>query len=302
MAGRPALVAVNSGTSALHLGLLPAGIGPGDEVIIPVLLSAASTNCILLTGATPCSPMWRPPTATSTPDLIAAAMTPRTKASCPCTLRPRATWASRASPSEHGLSHRGCGSGQRRHLPRRLLGRFGASPLLRLYATKNIAAGEGGVVTSLRTVAHRSRCCATTAAGSTKRDARLQRPDLRPARAVAPDSSAGSSTTLGSLAPPAENATWLNEHITRLETPRRPLPAGDSTPGTSTPSACSMPARARARRTAAYVEAPGVGTGSSIRSPSTTSPTVPPSLGDVALPVAERARPHRASRCRCTRR
>ena len=46
-------VAVNSGTSALHLGLLAAGIGPGDEVIVPSFSFAASANAIALTGATP---------------------------------------------------------------------------------------------------------------------------------------------------------------------------------------------------------------------------------------------------------
>lgn len=46
-------VAVNSGTSALHLGLLAAGIGPGDEVIVPAFSFAASANAIALTGAVP---------------------------------------------------------------------------------------------------------------------------------------------------------------------------------------------------------------------------------------------------------
>lgn len=46
-------VAVNSGTSALHLGLMAAGVGPGDEVICPSFSFAASGNAIALTGATP---------------------------------------------------------------------------------------------------------------------------------------------------------------------------------------------------------------------------------------------------------
>ena len=46
-------VAVNSGTSALHLGLLAAGIGPGDEVIVPSFTFAATANSVALTGATP---------------------------------------------------------------------------------------------------------------------------------------------------------------------------------------------------------------------------------------------------------
>ena len=46
-------VAVNSGTSALHLGLLAAGIGPGDEVIVPSFTFAATANSVAITGETP---------------------------------------------------------------------------------------------------------------------------------------------------------------------------------------------------------------------------------------------------------
>ena len=46
-------VAVNSGTSALHMALLALGIGPGDEVIVPSFTFAATANSVALTGATP---------------------------------------------------------------------------------------------------------------------------------------------------------------------------------------------------------------------------------------------------------
>src|SRR6476660_1063942 len=46
-------VAVNSGTSGQHLGLLAAGIGAGDEVIVPSFTFAATANSVALTGATP---------------------------------------------------------------------------------------------------------------------------------------------------------------------------------------------------------------------------------------------------------
>src|SRR5690606_18399798 len=51
VAGRTC-VAVSSGTSALHLGLLAAGVGPGDEVIVPSFTFAATANSVALTGAT----------------------------------------------------------------------------------------------------------------------------------------------------------------------------------------------------------------------------------------------------------
>ena len=53
MVGGRASVAVNSGTSGLHLGLLAAGIGSGDEVIVPSFTFAATGNSVALTGATP---------------------------------------------------------------------------------------------------------------------------------------------------------------------------------------------------------------------------------------------------------
>jgi len=46
-------IAVNSGTSALHLAFLAAGIGPGDEVIVPSFSFAATANAVRLAGATP---------------------------------------------------------------------------------------------------------------------------------------------------------------------------------------------------------------------------------------------------------
>src|SRR5690606_32382087 len=53
LGGGGACVAVSSGTSGLHLGLLAAGIGPGDEVIVPSFTFAATANSVALTGATP---------------------------------------------------------------------------------------------------------------------------------------------------------------------------------------------------------------------------------------------------------
>lgn len=46
-------VAVNSGTAALHAGMIALGIGPGDEVIVPPITFTASANCVLFVGGTP---------------------------------------------------------------------------------------------------------------------------------------------------------------------------------------------------------------------------------------------------------
>lgn len=76
-------VAVNSGTSALHLALLTAGVGPGDEVITVSMTFVATTSAILYCGAKPVFVDIDRDTWTMDPDLVEAAVTPRTKAILP---------------------------------------------------------------------------------------------------------------------------------------------------------------------------------------------------------------------------
>src|ERR1700680_4529687 len=72
-------IAVNSGTSALHLALLAAGIGPGDEVITVPFTFVATVAAIRYTGATPVFVDVDPVTLTMDPGQIEAAITPRTR-------------------------------------------------------------------------------------------------------------------------------------------------------------------------------------------------------------------------------
>ena len=74
---------VNSGTSALHLAFLAAGVGPGDEVITVSFTFIASAAAITYTGATPVFVDVDPETCTIDPNKIEAAITPRTKAIMP---------------------------------------------------------------------------------------------------------------------------------------------------------------------------------------------------------------------------
>jgi dTDP-4-amino-4,6-dideoxygalactose transaminase len=74
---------VNSGTSALHLALLAAGVGPGDEVITVSFTFIASAAAVSYTGATPVFVDVNPETCTIDPSQIEAAITPRTKAIMP---------------------------------------------------------------------------------------------------------------------------------------------------------------------------------------------------------------------------
>lgn len=73
-------VAVNSGTSALHLIVRAMGIGPGDEVITTPFSFIASANCILYEGATPVFVDIEEDSLNLDPEQIEAALTPRTKA------------------------------------------------------------------------------------------------------------------------------------------------------------------------------------------------------------------------------
>jgi dTDP-4-amino-4,6-dideoxygalactose transaminase len=71
---------VNSGTAALHLAYVLAGVGRGDEVIVPVLTCTATCHPILLLGATPVFADIRPDTLTVDPADVERKITPRTRA------------------------------------------------------------------------------------------------------------------------------------------------------------------------------------------------------------------------------
>jgi dTDP-4-amino-4,6-dideoxygalactose transaminase len=92
--GAPHACAVSSGTTALHLALLAAGVGPGDEVVTVSHSFIATANSIRYCGATPVFVDVEPGTYNMDPRLVAAALTPRTRAilcvhqlGMPCDLR-----------------------------------------------------------------------------------------------------------------------------------------------------------------------------------------------------------------------
>jgi perosamine synthetase len=142
-------VAVNSGTSALHMGLLAAGIGPGDEVIVPSFSFAATGNAVALTGATPVFADIDADDFNLSPEAVDAAITERTAAIMPVHLygHPARMDELTAIADKHGLlvledaaqAHGAAQDG-------RNVGQFGRMAAFSFYPTKNMTTGEGGMV------------------------------------------------------------------------------------------------------------------------------------------------------------
>lgn len=142
--------AVNSGTSALHLALLAAGVGSGDEVITVSMTFVATTAAILYCGAKPVFVDIDSHTWTMDPKLIEAAITPRTKAIVPVHLhglmadmdaimaiaRRHGLIVIEDAAQAHGAEYKG-----------RRAGSIGDAGCFSFYPGKNLGAyGEGGAV------------------------------------------------------------------------------------------------------------------------------------------------------------
>ncbi len=148
--GRP-VVAVNSGTAGLHLGLLAAGVGPGDEVIVPSFTFAATGNAVALTGATPVFADIEPDTFTLDPAAVEASVTNRTKGIMPVHLygHPARMRELGSIADRHGLAlYEDAAQAHGAALGGRPVGTFGAFAMFSLYPTKNMTSGEGGMISA----------------------------------------------------------------------------------------------------------------------------------------------------------
>jgi len=148
--GRPS-VAVNSGTAGLHLGLLAAGVGPGDEIIVPSFTFAATGNSVALTGATPVFVDIEPETFSLDPAAVAAAITPKTRGILPVHLygHPARMRELEALATERGVAlYEDAAQAHGAALDGRPVGSFGEFAMFSLYPTKNMTSGEGGMVTT----------------------------------------------------------------------------------------------------------------------------------------------------------
>jgi len=144
-------VAVNSGTSALHMAFLAVGVGPGDEVIVPSFSFAATANSVSLTGATPVFADIEENYFNIDPSHVESLITPRTKAIMPVHLygHPASMSALQAICDKHKIllledaaqAHAATFNG----IP---VGAFGLAGSFSFYPTKNMTSGEGGMVTT----------------------------------------------------------------------------------------------------------------------------------------------------------
>ena len=149
--GAPHAIAVNSGTAALHLALLAAGVGHGDEVVTTPMTFCATANVIVHAGAKPVFADIDLDTMNIDPLAAHAAVTRRTKAILPVHFagRPAEMTALRGLASRKGLTliedaaHCVEGIAQGRKV-----GSIGDFTCFSFYATKNLTTGEGGMVTT----------------------------------------------------------------------------------------------------------------------------------------------------------
>jgi dTDP-4-amino-4,6-dideoxygalactose transaminase len=138
-------LAVSSGTAAMHLALVALGIGPGDEVITTPLTWPATANVIVHTGATPVFADIRDSDLNIDPERVAELVTPRTKAVMPVHLYGQPAdldpiWAL-GLPVVEDAAH----AAESEYRGRKI-GGLSEATCFSLYATKSIAAGEGGIV------------------------------------------------------------------------------------------------------------------------------------------------------------
>ena len=143
-------IAVNSATAALHLACVAAGLGPGDEVILPSLTFVATANAVRYTGATPVfADVEGEGSLNISPRTIEACLTSRTRAilvmhygGYPCDMPAILKLA-----QEHGLvvvedAAHAVGS----ELDGCMLGAWGAMGCFSFFSNKNMTTGEGGML------------------------------------------------------------------------------------------------------------------------------------------------------------
>lgn len=146
--GANAAIAVNSCTAALHLSLIAAGIGQGDEVITSPMTFCATVNTVIHAGATPVLADVDPVTMNIDPADIERRITPRTRAIMPIHLagRPCDMDAILDIATRHNLVViEDCAHAIETEYKGQKAGTIGDYGCFSFYVTKNIITGEGGM-------------------------------------------------------------------------------------------------------------------------------------------------------------
>ncbi len=142
-------IAVNSGTSGMHLSVKSAGVGVGDEVITTPFSFVASANCILYEGGRPVFVDIDPTSYNINPDAIEAAIKERTKAIIPVHVfgRPCAISDIQSLGESRGISilEDSCEAIGATYQGKPV-GSFGQSGVFAFYPNKQVTTGEGGMV------------------------------------------------------------------------------------------------------------------------------------------------------------
>lgn len=142
-------VAVNSGTSALHTAVTAAGIGPGDEVIVPALCFVAAATAVVQNGGVPIICDAEPESLTLDVAHAARLVGPRTRAILPVHFwgYPSNAAALREVCDAHGLALiEDCAQALGARIHDRVVGTFGDYATYAFSVRKHIACGEGGMV------------------------------------------------------------------------------------------------------------------------------------------------------------
>jgi len=144
-------IAVNSCTGGLHVALAAAGIGLGDEVIVPTMTFCATANVAVHVGATPVIVDVEPDTLNIAPQSLEAAITPRTRAVMPVHLYGHPCDMDRIG--EIARAHRLLVIEDAAHAVGaewrgRRVGTVSPATVFSFYATKNLTTAEGGMITT----------------------------------------------------------------------------------------------------------------------------------------------------------
>ena len=143
------VLAVSSCTAALHLSLVALGVGPGDEVITTSITWPATANVIVHCGATPVFADIRDDTLNVDPDRVRELINPRTKAIVPVDLYGQPADLDELVDTGLPIVEDAAHAAESRYRGRKI-GAISDLTCFSLYATKNIAAGEGGLIATNR--------------------------------------------------------------------------------------------------------------------------------------------------------